>query len=363
MLLRMICCLTFCLFMSASPHIEAKEESTFPSTIPVVDMNEYNDITTKQTFVDKVAQALHEVGFFAVINSNIDMAALERAYQASQDFFNSPIERKNEIYDPKLNGQRGYVPGETAQGYKAKDFKEFVHIGRKDNLWPLWMELQEPMEELIATLDHDSEILQKVFALAIGEEEDFFIKMTKSGECLLRALHYPKNPSPGLFWAAKHTDIDLFSILPMATEDGLQIFHEGTWINVRVPPNALIINGGDKLQNLTNGYFKSCLHQVVSKPNVERYSIVYFIHPRNQDSMSPTEHCITLTGGVQRYPQATRLELLACRLRELGLASPALLEYEKESGIMERITKLVEEGIAAEPVQLTYALWLKGQSN
>lgn len=349
------------LFLIIALPCFSKEKATFGPTIPVVDMNDFYNPETKQQFVDQVKEALHEVGFFAVINPNIDIAALEIAYRASQDFFTASLQNKSEIFFPELNGQRGYVPSEKAQGYSRKDFKEFIHIGRNKNRWPSWMDLQTPMENLITALDHHSEALQRAFAIAIGEKEDFFVNMTQSGECLLRALYYPKNPDPGLFWAAQHTDIDLFTILPMATEKGLQVLYQGEWIHIKVPPNAFIVNGGDKLQNLTNGYFKSSWHRVVSQPNVERYSIVYFIHPRNEDPMDPTDKCIAMTGGLQRYPQATSVELLAMRLRELGLASPQLLQFEIDSKVMDRVQQLVEDGTAAEPVQRTYAMWLKSQ--
>lgn len=358
MFLRAIYCLAACLLIG----VEQQAQADLDSTIPVVDMRDFYNPTTKQQFVDQVSQALHEVGFFAVVNPDIDQEALEKGYAASRFFFNSPLALKNEIHDPALNGQRGYVHSEKAQGYKAKDHKEFIHIGKNQNLWPAWMDLKTPMEGLMAALDKQAESLERAFALAIGEEEEFFVKMTREGECLLRTLHYPANPAEGVFWAAKHTDIDLFTILPVASEEGLQIFHEGKWINVVVPPNAFIVNGGDKMQNLTNGFFKSALHQVVSKPNCERFSIVYFIHQRLDDPCDPTAKCIAMTGGVQRYPNATSLELLACRLRELGLASPSLLEFESKCGIMDRVKALVDAGVAAPPVQLTYDIWMKSQS-
>lgn len=349
-------------FLIASiTHIDGTESTAFHATIPVVDMNDYNNPKTKQKFIDAVAKALHEVGFFAVINPGIDQEALDEAYSASYQFFQGALEEKNEIFAPHLHGQRGFFPSETAQGFKEKDYKEFVHIGKKGNLWPSWMELKDPMETLMRVLDHHSEALQRAMALAIGESEDFLVEMTREGECLLRLLYYPRNPAPGTYWAAKHTDIDLFTILPMATEEGLQIFHDGKWIDVKVPPNAFIVNGGDKLQNLTNGYFKSSLHQVVSKPDIERYSIVYFVHPRNEDCMDPTPSCIAMTGGVKRYPDATSFELLATRLRELGLAGPDLVQWEQECGIMDRIKELVESGNAAEPVKKTYMLWSGSQ--
>ena len=334
--------------------------AAFEATIPVVDMQEFYHPETKQKFIDQVAEALHTIGFFAVVNTGVDDDILEKGYKASQEFFTQSQDLKNEIYVPSTGGQRGYVPGETAQGSTRKDYKEFIHIAHQGNVWPTWMDLETPMMNLVDLLDRSGTALQQAFALGIGETEDFFADL-REGECLLRTLHYPKNPAPGQFWAAPHTDIDFFTILPMATEEGLQVLHKGVWVDVKVPSGAFIVNGGDKLENLSNGYFKSCWHRVVSKPDVERYSMVYFVHPRLEDPVDPRPTSIAMTGGVAKYPKATSLEILIPRLRELGLASPALLQMEKECGILDRIQDLVEHGVAAEPVMRTYDIWRKQQ--
>ncbi len=347
-------------FPDGEAMLNSTDSKLFHSSIPVVDMNDFFDPEKKQKFVNDVSIAAQKVGFFAVINPNIDMDIVQRAYSASKAFFSSPECEKRKIYKPENNGQRGFVPGETAQGAQIKDLKQYLHIGRNNNLWPESMNLQTPMENLMGTLNLLSEALQKALALSIGEKEDFFTEMTKDGEDLLRALYYPKNPSGEIPWAAQHTDIDLFTILPMATEAGLQIFHNNEWLPVEVPSGAVIINIGDKLQNLTNGFFRSALHQVVSSgANFERFSIVSFVHSKGGDSMSPTEKCIELTGGIKRYPTATSFELLVTRLRELGIASAELMEIEKKSGLLDRIKMLVDSKTAAEPVIMTHQLACK----
>ena len=112
---------------------------------------------------------------------------------------------------------------------------------------------------------------------------------------------------------------------------------QGEWIDIRVPEGAFIINGGDMLENITNGEFRSGLHRVISKDDgYERYSIVYFVHPRANDRLDPLAGCIDRTGGVRRYSNATRLELLEERLVDLGLASPAMMQHLADSGLMER---------------------------
>lgn len=341
----------------------ANESSVFPSTIPVVDMREFENPQTRQKFIDEMTQALHQVGFFAVINPGIDAESLKDAYDASKQFFQSPFELKNQIYDPSLNGQRGYVPSERAQGFAKKDAKEFLHIGHDKNLWPIWMNLQTPMENLLHSLDKHRKNLEKALSLAIGQHEDFLSTKTQDSYSLMRALYYSSNPSPGEFWAAPHTDIDLYTILPMSTEAGLQVFHNDQWIDVKVPQDAFIINCGDMLENMTNGYFKSSKHQVVAQPNVDRYSIVYFVHGPADADFSPLPSCVELTGGQVRFPQATELDMLAHRLVELGLASESLVEYDSQSGYIERIEELVQSGAASEAVEKTYDVWQSLKSN
>jgi len=336
-------------------------EPIFESSIPVIDMRLYENSETQEEFSQQFTKALHEIGFCALTHTGFDEKALEKSYQASIEFFKSPREKKMELYFPDLNGQRGLVIKEKAQGKKSLDFKEFLHFGKKKNLWPVWMDLKTPMKNLIKHLDEHSEKLQDVLSRFMGQKTDFLQEMTVDGDCVLRALYYPKNPLSDQFWAAAHTDIDLFTILPMSTEKGLEILHNGKWIPVKVPKDAFIINCGDMLENMSNGYFKSSVHRVVSQPQKERFSIVYFVHPRNSDRVDPLEACITLTGGIKRFPDACHLEMLAHRLVEIGLASTALQAFDKESGYIDRVKQLVIDGVASAAVEKTYNTWLEIQ--
>jgi len=292
-------------------------------TIPCVDMNDWlAGGERKANFVNQVRDALHDVGFFGVINAGTDMAAVDLGYDTMQEFFSAPIEKKDECHKPELGGARGYVHSETAQGHSRKDHKEHYHLGpieddgaaqkeqgAMENVFPSWMDMKGGMKGLFATMNASKTQIEGAMSLALGEEEGYLASLTKGGSALLRSLHYPSNPSPGDYWGAPHTDINLFTILPRATEEGLQVFlpkegqhdkeycdQEGDWIPVSTPPNCLIINGGDKLQAMSNGYFRSSVHRIVAKPNVERYSMVYFIHPRNECDVSPRPQSVYLSG-------------------------------------------------------------------
>ncbi len=356
------------------PSIYSNELS-FDATIPVVDMNDYFHPETKHKFISEMSEALREVGFFAVVNTGVDADVLDRGYQACFDFFAQPTDVKFLSYKPEFHGQRGYSPGESAKGDARVDLKEFYHVGREipdedlerlkiwKNVWPESMDFKTPLMGLFDALQEYMVPLEHALAEAIGAPVELFEEMTREGDLLLRALHYPANPPKDAVWAAEHTDIYLFTILPHATAEGLQVKNKlGEWVDVKVPDGAFIINAGDMLENITNGEFHSGVHRVVAKGDgYDRHSLVLFIHPKAVDRLDPLPQCIERTGGVRKYANANRIELLSERLVDLGIASPQMMKDLASSGLMERLIevgraspkamqKLADAGLASEAV-------------
>lgn len=352
--------------------------------IPVVDMQDFSDPLKKEQFLDTLFNAMSQVGFFAVRNTGVDRNVIKEAYAQAETFFKQDPSFKAESFVKELNGQRGFVPGERAKGNKAKDLKEFYHIGRelsleeqqkygiarnvwtsqagfRDGMLTLYNELEQyviPLQEaIIASINHRANVNLPL---------DLLNQETENGDVLLRALYYPalseeqtKDLKEPLYWAAAHTDIDLLAILPYATEKGLQVEIDGQWYYVVVPEDAFIVNVGDMLENLTNGLFVSARHRVLAhEPNKERFSMVLFVHPKDDTSLAPLASCIELTGGRQLYAPGTRKEFLWERLLELNIA-PMLLEPYSKTGHTERqlefgrespqvVEMLLEKGLASE---------------
>ncbi len=342
--------------------------------IPVVDMQDYDNPEKQEQFLETIYQAMSQIGFFAVRNTGINSQVIKTAYAQSEKFFKSDPSVKAECFVQELHGQRGFVPGETAKGNTAKDFKEFYHIGRESvhvasNIWPSQEGFKEAMTTLYSELEKYAIPLQEAIILSINRKSqekiptDFFHQMTKEGDCLLRALYYAAFSEllTRLFWAAAHTDIDLLTILPFATAQGLQVLVGDEWLNVIVPDDAFVINVGDMLENLTNGLFKSARHRVLAQtPHQDRFSMVFFIHPTAMSSLDPLPACLELTGGIQRYAPGKQHEFLWERLLELNLA-PALLEPYSKTGHTERqmqfgraspqvVEMLINNGLASEEV-------------
>jgi len=352
--------------------------------IPVVDMQDFTNPEKQEEFLNTLFDAMSQVGFFAVRNTGVDRNVIKEAYAQAERFFKQDPSFKAQSFVKELNGQRGFVPGERAKGYKAKDLKEFYHIGRElpldeqknsglaPNVWTSQPGFQKGMVTLYSELEQYVIPLQEAIIASINQRAssrlplDLLNKETKNGDVLLRALYYPalseeqtKDLKEPLYWAAAHTDIDLLAILPYATEKGLQVEIDGQWYYVVVPEDAFIVNVGDMLENLTNGLFVSARHRVLAyEPNKERFSMVLFVHPKDETSLTPLSSCIELTGGRQLYAPGTRKEFLWERLLELNIA-PMLLEPYSKTGHTERqmqfgrespqvVEMLIEKGLASE---------------
>lgn len=198
------------------------------------------------------------------------------------------------------------------------------------------------MNQLFQAMDQCKEALGDAISMVLKQEPNYINEMIREGDCLMRAIHYPANAPANSIWAGAHTDIDFFTILPRSTARGLQVLSkEGIWIDVVVPDGAFVINCGDMLENLTNGHFKSSVHRVVDSGNGgERYSVVFFVHPRSEDRLDPLPLFIEKTGGIRKYANVNRIELLAERLIDLGLASPCLMDFFVNSSAIEKLREV-----------------------
>ena len=216
--------------------------------------------------------------------------------------------------------------------------KEFWHVGREaftrdidrtnypENIWPAdWQEFKAAFNGLYKALDNCSLDLLKACSLYINEKEEYFPSMVEDGNSILRVIHYPpvaEDANPASVRAAAHEDINFITLLCEATDSGLELQNrDGSWRAIDTGPGQIIVDSGDMLQNLTNGFFKSTTHRVVNPNNSRsrRFSMPFFVHPRSEVDLSPCVACVEKTGGEKKYPDMTAGQYLSQRLKELGL--------------------------------------------
>ncbi len=311
-------------------------------SIPVVDLRDFHtlDIGKRQAFILTVGDALRDIGFFALVHHGIDADLIQKAYTVQSRFFDLPTASKTRYEVAELGGQRGYTGfgKEHAKDHHAPDLKEFWHIGQpfseaeaKDkgyavNLWPTELpEFKTVMMDLYHRLEICALQLLEACSLYLGEPAARLRDIAVKGDSILRLINYPPIPAdvhPLSVRAAAHEDINLITLLIEATASGLEIKdRNGQWLPVVTPPGCIIVDAGDMLQNLTNGYLKSTTHRVANPDNSRerRLSMPFFMHARREVPLDPMPACVRRTGGTELFPKITAGDYLMQRLREIGL--------------------------------------------
>jgi isopenicillin N synthase-like dioxygenase len=308
--------------------------------IPSVDLAHFLNGTAeeKQQFVRTLGQAYEEIGFVAVKNSLISEQLISNLYQSVQKFFGLSTDVKLKYERQELSGQRGYTSfgKEHAKDSNAGDLKEFWHFGQiitKKNkaIYPANIHVEELPEfltvglEAYKALENTGRYMLRAIALHLGLEETWFDAYIHEGNSILRPIHYPPITSEpkDAVRAGQHEDINLITLLIGASADGLEVLNkQNEWVAVTALPDHIVVNVGDMLERLTNNQLKSTTHRVVNPPrekwDTPRFSIPFFLHPRNEMKLDCLPSCIK-EGEKAQYAPITAVEFLNQRLAEIGL--------------------------------------------
>lgn len=314
-------------------------------TIPSLDLDDFykGNTSAKQKFVDTLGEAYNNIGFVAIRNHLLTSEMQQRLYQAIKKFFALPDDVKKKYEHSGISGQRGYTGKgkEHAKGRNTGDLKEFYHVGQElsvdelkekgypPNIWPEEVpEFKSASLDVFRALEKTGTFILRAIALYLNLPEKYFDDKIRSGNSILRPIHYfpienPTEVPTDAVRAAEHGDINLITLLMGASADGLQVLRrDGKWIPITALPDQLVVNVGDMLERLTNKKLKSTIHRVVNPPrnlmNTPRYSIPFFMHPRSEMSLAALQVCVSGT-NPKVWGDITAGEFLDQRLQEIGL--------------------------------------------
>lgn len=303
-------------------------------TIPVVHFERLSDPSQRADFINELGDALRHFGFAAVEGHGVDGALLRRNYELFEALFALPDDVKKRYEFPERGRERGYTSFgiEHAKDSAKPDLKEFWHYGRqgadgrRQNVWPAEIpELRDNATKLFAAMEGVALELLGAISLYLGAAEETIPRIARGGNSIVRVIHYPVCDGfdePGVMRAAQHEDINLLTLLPEATQSGLELLTaEGEWLPIPSLPGQLIVDTGDMMQRLTNDYIPARTHRVVNPDGVatDRYSMPFFCHPRPEASLAVLPQCLR-PGDQPHYAPATADEYLQERLREIGVA-------------------------------------------
>ena len=290
------------------------------SGVPVLEMS-------APSFVDELHESLATYGFVGLVGHGVSDERVMRCEAATRELFALPLSVKQRHETPEDGRQRGYtgLGVEHARDASVADLKEFWHVGR-DGV-PELSANQFPDEvpgfanvalDLFSALDELALTLLDAIARGLSLPADWFTSRVIGGNNVLRLIHYPPvgpDIPAGAVRAAAHEDINLITLLPVASEPGLEIrTHEGGWVAVSPPPGTIVLDTGDMMQLVTGGRMPATTHRVVNPPfsraDRPRYSMPFFVHPR------PTVRLDPIDGGP---PGPMSEEFLLQRLRQTGV--------------------------------------------
>lgn len=320
-------------------------EEVLYNEIPSLDLKDFygGHSEKKKNFVAALGAAYTNIGFVAIKNHFLTSSLQDDLYGAIKKFFALPDEVKKKYEITGLAGQRGYTGKgkEHAKGRNTGDLKEFYHVGQElssnellkenypENVWPSEIpDFKSVTVDTYRALEKTGVFMLRAIALYLGLDENYFDERVRSGNSILRPIHYfpidnPTAVPSDAVRAAEHGDINLITLLMGASADGLQVLRrDGKWIPITALPDQLVVNVGDMLERLTNKKLKSTIHRVVNPPvqlmNTPRYSVPFFMHPRSEMELTCLTNCVDAE-HPKLFEDITAGEFLDQRLAEIGL--------------------------------------------
>lgn len=258
--------------------------------LPVID---YRSPTAAQDF----CSSLHNTGFGVLAMHPLDQVLVQSIYDEWLAFFKGDA-KHGYAQDPvKLDGYFSPAISETAKNNTQRDLKEFFHI------FP-WGRYPAEVSDAARRYYAAGSALAAQLLTWVEEYSPPDVKAGYSmplpdmidgcDQTLLRVLHYPPLVGAeeiGAVRAAAHGDINLLTILPAASEPGLQVLgNNQQWHDVPCDFGLLIVNIGDMLQEASGGFYPSTVHRVLNPVGVartkSRLSLPLFLHPRREVVLS-----------------------------------------------------------------------------
>jgi isopenicillin N synthase-like dioxygenase len=295
--------------------VEQTPETTVDGFVPVIDLSG----RSRDALATAIGAACATSGFFTIVGHGVPEALIGRMHRTTNAFFRLPDAEKERVSSgPGVSGFRR-SGGTTAQSLDQQTPPDLceafgVHVtGELDegeraalgdhwapwklaNAWPstpedftgTWLEYTAAMTEL-------SRDLMRLFARALGHDEDYFDdRFDRHVSSLTANYYYPqvRPPLPGQLRRGAHTDFGALTVLHQQDDlGGLQVrAGAGQWYDVPAVPGSFVVNIGDLMALWSAGRWVSTLHRVVNPQRgntSSRLSIPFFYQPNHDAPTTP----------------------------------------------------------------------------
>ncbi|XVE74650.1 hypothetical protein DITRI_Ditri12bG0034300 [Diplodiscus trichospermus] len=264
------------------PKPEPKSQSV---VIPTVDLS-----GPRSVVVEQVARAARSFGFFQIVNHGIPVQLLDGMIGSIRAFHEQPDEVKARFYTRNPGSGVTFFSNVDLYQSKAASWRDTIQI-RIAPTMPEPKEIPEACRKEAVEWNIETKALGERLMGLLSEGLGLQTDRLKNTTCLdarvIVGHYYPCCPQPDLtVGLASHTDPGVLTVLLQDHIGGLQIKHEGEWVDVKPVPGALVINIADVLQIMSNDEYRSVEHRVVANPSSEpRVSIAVFYNAGDREAL------------------------------------------------------------------------------
>lgn len=284
--------------------------------VPVIDLSGRDSASGRQTLAESIDKACRSSGFFTIVEHGVSPDLVRRMYSVTNSFFTLPAKDKDLVANrPGVSGFRRFS-GNTAQSLdrstppdlceafgahvtgelsdpERQRLGDYWATWKLANIWPAEpVEFKDTWHEYMDVMGELSHDLMRLFALALGLEEDFYEDKFDRHVSSLVANYYPPQlapPLPGQLRRGAHTDFGGLTILYQEDDlSGLQVHQaDGGWRDVPPVPGSFVVNIGDLMALWTGGRWVSTMHRVANpeEGNTSSRLSIPFFHQPNHDAV------------------------------------------------------------------------------
>jgi len=365
--------------MSASPTAIAPEVITEDerkqideqmASYPVIDLAGYlNQTSGFDVQCKEIAQLLHRFGLLIVKDPRVDDKLNSNFLDMMEQYYDQPVETRNEDARPELHYQTGVTPEEIEKARNhctrikglnsaekpltecppEKDHKSrfFWRIGPvpensdKKNLnphvvpkaFPQWTATMNGWgEKILETVKTVSEMAALGFNLPANT---FTSKMNCAPHLLApTGSNLKEHGKLNTVFAGYHYDLNFLTIHGKSRFSGLYVWtRENKKMLVKVPDGCLLLQAGKQFEWMTGGYVLAGFHEVVVNEaavkaaeaaaaagrSLWRISSTLFGHIASDENLEPVAH-FKNEPRANEYPAITAYDQVMGELKAISLA-------------------------------------------
>ncbi|KAM3223890.1 hypothetical protein ACQJBY_057347 [Aegilops geniculata] len=277
--------------------------SEMPEPIPIVDLSRLSANSADE--LAKLKSALQNWDLFLAVGHGMEPSFLAEVMKAMREFFKLPLEEKQKysnIVDGKKMNSDGYGNDMVVVENQVLDWNDRLSLlvepesERAYAVWPAQPpSFRDILCEYTVRCRAVANLILQNLAKLLNLQEEYLTTMLGE-KSLTQAIinYYPWCPKPDHVLGLKpHTDASMITINFIDDDvSGLQLQKNDIWYNVPIVPNALVVNIGDVMEIVSNGFFKSLVHRVVTNAEKERLSLVMFYALDPEVEIEPVQELV-----------------------------------------------------------------------